>query len=521
MLLMRIELIFVNRCLLNLRPIRRDVTESSGAPEILPELSSAAHKFNRKKLEKAPFSHNGKHPGNILFGYILRLMIFVGTSIIFRKFEADKIPLNKGGRISVATHINGLVDPSVMIQTQKKRIISLGRHDLITGPIIGWWSRRNGAQPVLRKAEMEAGLTDSEFAKKINHRSMLTIANCLAGGHGAVIMPEGKSHQDSRLHALRTGAARAALVAAAIANERENSPPVIQPTGLHWKTHYWFRTNCFVEYSDPIKISLVFNKEDSVKLESGEWIEPPSDAVHELKEEMYNALSPLTPESPDWETFRALKLIANLEANNNQNPLTKLSQEVYSARRIREKLKVDTNIQNIIPDAIEAGEILHSHNLDSSSIGSNQKLKKLDLKIQIKALIGIFIMGILFLPTLLGSGIQSVLARNMANNSDEGLDARTTYFFLAAMFSPIFFWPSISFLVLFIMELSIFSLIGITSIFAISLSFYISSLIFLQGYDFWCDYKVALVRENLSKSDEGARLNTLLVNLESQLGLLI
>ena len=83
---------------------------------------------------------------------------------------------------------------------------------------------------------------------------------------------------------------------------------------------------------------------------------------------MYNALSPLTPESSDWETFRALKLIANLEANNNQNPLIKLSQEVYSARRIREKLKVDTNIQNIIPDAIEAGEILHSHNLDSSSI---------------------------------------------------------------------------------------------------------------------------------------------------------
>jgi len=68
---MRIESIFVNRCLLNLRPIRRDVTESSGAPEILPELSSAAHKFNRKKLEKAPFSHNGKHPGNILFGHML------------------------------------------------------------------------------------------------------------------------------------------------------------------------------------------------------------------------------------------------------------------------------------------------------------------------------------------------------------------------------------------------------------------------------------------------------------------
>ena len=95
------------------------MNESSGAPEILPELSSAAHKFERKKLEKAPYSHDGKHPGNLFFGYILRLMIFVGTSIIFRKFETDKIPQNTGGRISIATHINGLVDPSVMIKTQR------------------------------------------------------------------------------------------------------------------------------------------------------------------------------------------------------------------------------------------------------------------------------------------------------------------------------------------------------------------------------------------------------------------
>jgi 1-acyl-sn-glycerol-3-phosphate acyltransferase len=497
------------------------VNESSGAPEILPELSSAAHKFDRKKLEKAPYSHDGKHPGNLFFGYILRLMIFVGTSIIFRKFEADQIPQNTGGRISIATHINGLVDPSVMIKTQRKRIISLGRHDLITGPFIGWWSRRNGAQPVLRKAEMEAGLTDSDFARKINHRSMLTIANCLAGGHGAVIMPEGKSHQDSQLHALRTGAARAALVAAAIASERQNSPPVIQPTGLHWKTHYWFRTNCFVEYSEPIKIDLIFTEAESARLAAGEWIEPTSDAVYDLREEMYNALSPLTPESPDWETFRALKLIANLEANNNQAPITKLSEEVFSARVLRDKMKTESGLQKIIPDAIEAAEILHSHNLDAASIGPNQELKILDLRTRIKAIFGIFLMITMFPATLLGSGFQSVLARYMANNSDEGLDARTTYFFLAGMFSPIIFWPFVSILILLFSGSNMFSLTSIFSFIIINLVFYISSLIFLYGYDLWSDYRLALVRVKLSKSDSGERLNILVKNLDLQLGLLI
>jgi hypothetical protein len=387
--------------------------------------------------------------------------------------------------------------------------------------MIGWWSRRNGAQPVLRKAEIEAGLTDPEFARKINDRSMLTIANCLAGGHGSVIMPEGKSHQDSKLHALRTGAARAALVAAAIANERGNPPPVIQPTGLHWRTHYWFRTGCFVEYPKPIKINLVFDKAESTRLASGEWIEPSSSAVHDLKDQMFNAISPLTPDSPNWETFRALKLIANLKAINNQQPFTTLREEVLSTRNIRANNKDNSNLEKILPEAIEAAEILHSHNLDCSSIGANHNLKKLNLKSRIKAIIGLLLMTFTLIPSILGSGIQSILARYMAEKSDEGQDARTTYFFLAGIFSPIFFWPLISILVIAISDLTLLSISGIVAVITIIFSFYFSSLIFLRGYDLWSDYSTALIRAELSKSEDGARFELLIKNLNSQLGLLI
>ena len=65
------------------------MNESDSAPEITPELSAAAHKINVKKLEKAPYDHTGKHPGNISFSYLLRLMINVGKSVIFRNFESD------------------------------------------------------------------------------------------------------------------------------------------------------------------------------------------------------------------------------------------------------------------------------------------------------------------------------------------------------------------------------------------------------------------------------------------------
>ena len=516
------------------------MSESDSAPEIMPELSAAAHKINTRKLEKAPYDHTGNHPGNKSFNYLLRLMINVGKSIIFRNFDTDKIPHNKGGRISVATHINGLVDPSLMIITQKKRIISLGRHDLITGPVIGWWARRNGAQPVLRKAEIEAGVTDTDFARKINDRSMLTVANCLAGGHGVVIMPEGKSHQDSKLHALRTGAARAALVAAAIAKERKRPAPVIQPTGLHWERHYWFRTKSYVEYTEPIEIKLVFDDEQSSRLVSGEWIEPPASSVNELKEEMYEKLSPLTPEAPDWETYRAWTLIAHLRSNNENSPISSLKEEVHYTRRIREEIKRNNRYQNIVPYAIDAAQILHQHNLDPNSLDKNHKLKTTNFSSLLSGMMGLLFMLIFLIPVIIGSGIQSILARFMADKSDEGLDARTTYFFLAGMFSPVIFWPFASLVITFLSSTTFpamspqevlqwhdavphypfLSLQALLFFISIIFVFYISSLLFLLGYDMWTNYRKSVSISKFSKSPAGQEFNNLIEKMNIQLALL-
>jgi hypothetical protein len=126
-----------------------------------------------------------------------------------------------------------------------------------------------------------------------------------------------------------------------------------------------------------------------------------------------------------------------------------------------------------------------------------------------------------FIPTLLGSGLQSSLARYMAEKSDEGQDARTTYFFLAGMFSPVFFWPLISIFTVCFLGQNIFSLIGGLAIILVILVFYLCSLIFLVGYDLWSDYKVAVAIGQLSKTESGKQLNILLENLNSKLGLLI
>ena len=131
------------------------------------------------------------------------------------------------------------------------------------------------------------------------------------------------------------------------------------------------------------------------------------------------------------------------------------------------------------------------------------------------------------IPVIIGSGIQSLLARYMAEKSDEGLDARTTYFLLAGMFSPVIFWPLTSFVITFlslwndaILHYPFLSLQALLYFFSIIFVFYISSLLFLLGYDFWSNYRGTVNISKFSKSPAGQEFNILIEKLNIQLALL-
>ena len=111
--------------------------DMQGAPNIEPELSSGAMKLRRKKLDRLPWDHTGRHPGSPFFWQIILLMMGVGLRYIFRRSQYDKLPEFEGGRVLSAIHLNGLVDPSTMVRSQDRRVISMGRHDLMTMPLIG------------------------------------------------------------------------------------------------------------------------------------------------------------------------------------------------------------------------------------------------------------------------------------------------------------------------------------------------------------------------------------------------
>jgi len=498
----------------NPQPRGTPVPSMQQAPDIEPELSSGAKKLRKRKLNGLPWAHSGRHPGSPLFWYVILMMIRTAWDYIFRRKQVDPLPPSGGGRIFTSIHINGLVDPLSIVHNQDSRVITMGRHDLMTMPLIGWLTRRMGAQPVIRKPEIDGGVSDEEYARSINHRTLLTMTHCIAAGHNAVVMPEGKSHQDSRLHRFKTGTMRLAFNATAIADERGLVRPVLQPVGLHYRCHHWFRTDVYVEFAEPIPIESSRPSQNGRRLLDGKWVEPLSEDVIQLRETLFEGLSTITPDAPDWEAYRAWHLLGHLRANASGSPLTTLRDEVLAAREVRELLRSSPN-DSLIDSAREAARIFYDNELDASSLDA------LSLKTQsawASGLTGLLIMILTAPITLPSTGIQAFFAWYLGNRTDEGVDARTTYHMLAAMFSPVLVWPPIALAIAYL-ALGLTWMVPITTI-GIMLGFHISNLFFLRGYDLWTDFTASRRRAKLASSANGARIVELLEMTRSNLNVL-
>jgi 1-acyl-sn-glycerol-3-phosphate acyltransferase len=494
--------------------------DGSNVPrDVAVELSKRAKKINIRKLESVPWAHDGSHPSSPWFWKFLIILLMFPWSYLFRKKEVEQPYPTDGGRLCVATHVNGLVDPiAITLSHPKQRMVTLGRHDLTTSvPVISWIARRIGSQPVIRKAEQIEGIAEIKFAQKLNERSMLTVSHALSGGYRAIIMPEGTGHQDSRLRHLRTGSMRSAINAASISKERNIPPPVFQPIGLHFRVHYWFRTDLYVEQIEPISVPYNPNKEQREKLMQGTWVEPPEGLVIQLRDELSDKLAYISRDAPNWQTYRSWQLLAHLTAKINNINLKSYKEEVHATRAIRDKTR-SFDSDEMVEHAKLAAEILHSYDLDGRVIKSDLSIKSESN--YIKGFLGLAIMLLCSPITIYSTGIQIFLAWYLGNNTDEGIDARTTYHMLASLISPLIFWPIlslISFLIISEMIFPISFFIFPLYLFISMVIYHTSNIVFLYGYDFWSDYQTSRRCKILTKSTNADKLKNLLENLEPML----
>ncbi len=410
--------------------------------ELLPELSKSATKMKYDKLVNAPLpTFDKNYPGSPFFTELGYFMLRRTVYCQFRTFETTgqgKIPADRGSMCS-AWHTNGLMDPVSIFLTHPKKFVVGGRHDLVTRPILGFWARKFAVQPVVRKAELLRGGCSEEEANYLNGRSLLNLATGISHGFGCALFPEGTSHSESHLIRLKTGPFRTVLAAAAHAKANGGKPPALIPIGLHFRTRHLFRTDCWIEYGDPIELPHDELPDELIaKVGAGDWMEPPADLVTGLRDKLKEHLEPLTPNRETHSEVNRDSVIAHVQRRVQNKPQLTWREEVLEVRRLRSE-PASPDVQEI---ATRIGDKLAEGNLDGRDINSNcSGLRGFSLAGSILNLFKL-VPFILFLPILiLCMGWQIAMGRILGDKTDEGLDARTSYHMLFGMFGSMLWWP--------------------------------------------------------------------------------
>ena len=426
--------------------------------EALPYLSKSAKNMKMEELLDTPMPNfSGSTPGSYFWTKVLYWICRRISAVQFRTHEAtgiSNIPLDRG-TLCCAWHTNGILDALQITLKHPKHFVLGARHDLVTRPMLGWWTRKMAVQPVVRKAELLRGGCSEEEANFLNGRSLLTLASGIAHGFGCVLFPEGTSHNNSYMLRFRTGPVRTVLAAGALASSLDKELPVLIPIGLHFRVREHFRTDVWVEYGEPIQLTKSDIPQDLIDaVANGSWSEPPAEIVFKLRDKLRIEMEPITPNVAEWEEYRALHLLGHIENRLQNNPPNSWRKEVLAARGIRDRIvkqerevindepKPDVIEHPIIKPAISAAQILEENNLD----GRDLNVKGTDLRFANFSKLPISLARsfafIALLPLfLLSLAPQVILGRLLGDSTDEGVDARTSYQFLAAMFGSLLIWP--------------------------------------------------------------------------------
>ncbi len=508
--------------------------------EDLPPLSKSATKMQMDKLLSTPMpSFDSKTPGSFFWS---NTAFWIGRRLLAIQYRTteitgiDTLPLDRGN-LCCAWHTNGLLDALQIVLQHPNHFVMGGRHDLVTRPLLAWWTRKLAVQPVVRKAELLRGGCSEEEATQINGRSLMMLATGISAGFGCVLFPEGTSHHESSMLRFRTGPFRTVFAAAALAKANNKPIPVVIPTGLHYRRRDHFRTDMWVEYGLPHTIQTEEIPNDLVEaVAQGNWVEPAAENVHALRDALRLKLLPLTPNTHDWDEYHALHILAHVEARRAKQPLLSWREEVEAARAFRTLLQPpltdEQTVNNselpaithpVITPAKAASGLLQSRQLDGRDLNaSGTDLRKVRPLRSIPKLVRLPFLVALLPLFLFCFTPQLAVARLLGDSTDEGVDARTSYHFLAAMFGSLMFWPFMALGALGIEHMfhdSVESFLGFdwysiygssslhetaamaTFFFGLFPCFWLSGRTSALLWDDWCDFHRALRRLRFNKTN--------------------
>lgn len=182
----------------------------------------------------------------------IQVALRAAVNLFFRRVEVGgtkNVPAERGGLV-VSWHPNGLVDPGLILTQCPRPIVFGARHGLFSYPLVGSLLREVGTVPIYRASDMKDTSVDARRAA--NRKSLEALAERIADGSLSALFPEGDSHDNSGLQALKTGAAR--LYYRARQLRPDEPPPAIILTGLHYDDKQMFRSSALVAFYPPLEL---------------------------------------------------------------------------------------------------------------------------------------------------------------------------------------------------------------------------------------------------------------------------
>lgn len=236
-------------------------------------------------------------------------------SLYFRHIEesGNRPSADTAGRIFVSNHVNALVDPILVLTRAPCPISPIAKSTLWNIPGLPWLLDAAGAVPIQRRRD------NPNKSSEANEAIFDRIASWLQGGGNILIFPEGTSHNEPQLAAVKSGAAR--MLIRAFEGGAEGVS--FQSVALEFEARDTFRSRALILYG-PVHHVRDFDGDSEAR-------------VTAMTDMLRDDLSELLVEGNTWPDrvliARVAEMLANETGDRSMERWNSIGRRVEAARK--------------------------------------------------------------------------------------------------------------------------------------------------------------------------------------------
>jgi glycerol-3-phosphate O-acyltransferase / dihydroxyacetone phosphate acyltransferase len=255
---------------------------------------------------------------------VLKIIFKLSLRIFFRKIAVRNphlVPAS-GPLLIAGNHPNTFMDPIAIAAIARQEVYFIAKSTIFKSPLHKWLLAKMNLVPIFRRE-------DGQRPAQSNDHTFRKCFELLQQGGTLLIFPEGNSFNERRLRPLKTGTARLALGAEALAGGKAGTS--IVPVGLNYSDPTRFRSDLFINVGPPIVVA------DFV----GQYQEDPYKAAQSLTDTLRQRLEELMVITSTAEEDELVRQVEAIYKND-------LLQDLGLSRRQKDKFVLTKAIADSI-----------------------------------------------------------------------------------------------------------------------------------------------------------------------------